>query len=166
MTERYRRFLRAGISNQTEDSICERYDYCIIDNPPDIGINVVNALVVTEEIIVPVKIDENALEGLDIVAGQIEDAKALNPSLELKGVLITIYQNTDGEAAGLEWLRQEWDDAQSSHYRQYKVLGRIRYSAKVAENSFVKKPIYEYSPCCGAAQDYKHFVTRYTGIGR
>lgn len=166
MTERYRRFLRAGISNQTEDSICERYDYCIIDNPPDIGINVVNALVVTEEVIVPVKIDENALEGLDIVAGQIEDAKALNPSLELKGVLITIYQNTDGEAAGLEWLRQEWDDAQSSHYRQYKVLGRIRYSAKVAENSFVKKPIYEYSPCCGAAQDYKHFVTRYTGIGR
>lgn len=74
--------------------------------------------------------------------------------------------DTEGEAAGLEWLRQEWDNAESSHYRQYKVLGRIRYSAKVAENSFVKKPIYEYSPCCGAAQDYKHFVTSYTGIGR
>ena len=166
MTERYRRFLKAGINNQTGDSICESYDYCIIDNPPDIGINVVNALVVTDEVIVPVKIDENALEGLDIVAEQIEDAKTLNPSLTLKGVLITIYQNTDGEAAGLEWFRKEWDDAQSSHYRQYKVLGRIRYSAKVAENSFVKKPIYEYSPCCGAAQDYKHFVTSYTGIGR
>ena len=166
MTERYRRFVKASINNQTEDSICERYDYCIIDNPPDIGINVVNALGVTDEVIVPVKIDENSLEGLDIVAGQIEDAKALNPSLELKGVLITIYQNTDGEAAGLEWLRQEWDNAESRHYRQYKVLGRIRYSAKVAENSFVKKPIYEYSPCCGAAQDYKHFVTSYTGIGR
>ncbi|MEY8413731.1 ParA family protein [Lachnospiraceae bacterium 62-26] len=166
MTERYRRFLRAGINNQTGDSICERYDYCIIDNPPDIGINVVNALVVTDEVIVPVKIDDNSLEGLDIVAGQIEDAKVLNPSLTLKGVLITIYQNTDGEVAGLEWLRQEWDDAQSRHYRQYKVLGRIRYSAKVAENSFVKKPIYEYSPCCGAAQDYKHFVTSYTGKGR
>ena len=100
------------------------------------------------------------------MAGQIEDAKALNPSLILKGVLITIYQNTDGETAGLEWLRQEWDNAESRHYRQYEVLGRIRYSAKVAENSFVKKPIYEYSPCCGAAQDYKRFVTSYTGIGR
>ena len=166
MTERYRRFVKASINNQTEDSICERYDYCIIDNPPDIGINVVNALGVTDEVIVPVKIDENSLEGLDIVAGQIEDAKALNPSLTLKGVLVTIYQNTDGEAAGLEWLRREWDNAESRHYRQYKVLGRIRYSAKVAENSFVKKPIYEYSPCCGAAQDYKHFVTSYTGIGR
>ena len=81
MTERYRRFLRAGINNQTGDSICERYDYCIIDNPPDIGINVVNALVVTDEVIVPVKIDDNSLEGLDIVAGQSEDAKARNPSV-------------------------------------------------------------------------------------
>ena len=54
----------------------------------------------------------------------------LNPSLTLKGVLITIYQNTDGEAAGLEWLRQEWDNAESKHYRQYKVLGRIRYFRK------------------------------------
>ena len=179
MTERYQRFMKAGIRGRADDSISERYDYCIIDNPPDIGINVVNALGMTDEVIVPVKIDENSLEGLDIVAGQIEDAKALNPSLTLKGVLITIYQNTDGEAAGLEWLRQEWDNAESKHYRQYKVLGRIRYSArvswkevdsqridKVAENSFVKKPIYEYSPCCGAAQDYKHFVTSYTGIGR
>lgn len=30
------------------------YDYCIIDNPPDIGLNVVNALAITDEVIVPV----------------------------------------------------------------------------------------------------------------
>lgn len=166
MTGRYRRFIKAGIKGREEDSICKRYDYCIIDNPPDIGINVVNALVVTDEVIVPVKIDENALEGLDIVAGQVKDAKVLNPSLMLRGVLVTIYQNTDGEVAGLQWLEREWEDEGSGHYRQYKILGRIRYSAKVAENSFVKKPIYEYSPRCGAAQDYKHFVTGYTGIER
>ena len=166
MTERYRRFMKAVIKSQTEDGVGKRYDFCIIDNPPDIGINVVNALAVTDEVIVPVKIDENALEGLDVVAEQIEDAKALNPSLTLKGVLVTIYQNTDGEAAGLEWLEREWDDVKSRHYRQYKILGRIRYSAKVAENSFVKRPIYDYSPCSGAAQDYKKFVTSYTGIER
>ena len=33
---------------------------------------------------------------------QIEDAKAFNPALKLAGVLITSYQNTDGEAAGVE----------------------------------------------------------------
>ena len=168
-TKRYKSFIEAETEEQLEEqgiTISNRYDYCIIDNPPDIGINVVNALVITDEVIVPVKIDENALEGLDIVAEQIEDARALNPSLILKGILITVYQNTDGESAGLEWLRKEWDNADSMNYRKYDILGIIRYSRKVAENSFVKKPIYEYSPCCSAAQDYKKFVTSYTGVER
>lgn len=135
----------------------QAYDYCIIDNPPDIGLNVVNALLITDEVIVPVKIDEDALEGLDIVAEQIEDAKAFNERLRLLGVLVTVYQNTDGEAAGMEWLQQQG---------KYNVLGVMRYSKKAAENSFMRKPIYEYSPCCGAAQDYKKFITEYTGKAR
>ena len=152
--------------NAADHGSAAGYDYCIIDNPPDISLNVINALAVTDEVIVPVKIDEDALEGLDIVAEQIEDAKALNPSLQLRGVLVTAYQNTDGEKAGLEWLEREWDNADSRLYRKYPVLGIIRYSRKVAENSFLRKPIYEYSPCCAAAQDYKRFVTNYTGKGR
>ena len=163
--ERYRRFLAAEAEERGK-TIADKYDYCIIDNPPDIGINVVNALAVTDEVIVPVKIDEHALEGLDTVAEQIADARVFNPSLALKGILITVYQNTDGESAGLEWFRQEWDNAKSKNYRRYPILGVIRYSGKVAENSFVRKPIYEYSPCCAAAQDYKKFVSSYTGIGR
>ncbi len=159
------------VINQEEENTADHhpfsgYDYCIIDNPPDISLNVINALAVTDEVIVPVKIDEDALEGLDIVAEQIEDAKALNPSLQLRGVLVTAYQNTDGEKAGLEWLEKEWDNADSRLYRKYPILGMIRYSRKVAENSFLRKPIYEYSPCCSAAQDYKRFVTSYTGKGR
>lgn len=166
---KYKEFMEAiklEKENTAENSSATGYDYCIIDNPPDISLNVINALAVTDEVIVPVKIDEDALEGLDIVEEQIEDAKALNPSLQLSGVLITAYQNTDGEKAGLEWLNREWDNVSSSLYRKYPVLGVIRYSRKVAENSFLRKPIYEYSPCCAAAQDYKKFITSYTGKGR
>lgn len=137
--------------------VADHYQYCIIDNPPDVGMNVINALAISDEVIVPVKIDEDALEGLDIVSEQIMQARAFNPDLKMSGVLITVYQNSDGEAAGLEWLQQQTD---------YKILGVIRYSKKVAENSFMRKPIYEYSPCCGAAQGYKKFVTAYTGKER
>lgn len=149
--ERYKRLAQM-------DAVGAYYDYCIIDNPPDIGLNVVNALTITDEVIVPVKIDEWALEGLDILADQIEDAKQFNPALHLLGVLVTAYQNTDGEAAGREWIETEKNG--------YSLLGVIRYSGKVAESTFLFKPIYEYSPCCGAAQDYKKFVTRYTGKAR
>ena len=80
VTERFKKFLLEGTSKDGS-LICAKYDYCIIDNPPDIGINVINALAASDEVIVPVKIDEDALEGLDIVAEQIEDAKAINPLL-------------------------------------------------------------------------------------
>lgn len=145
------------------ERVSSYYDYCIIDNPPDVGLNVVNALAITDEVIVPVKIDAWALEGLDVLAGQIEDAKQYNPRLRLRGVLVTVYQNTDGEAAGLEWLEQ---DSKKETWGGYPILGVIRYSKKVAESTFLFKPIYEYSPCCGAAQSYKKFVTEYTGKAR
>lgn len=159
-TERYKRLLEARVEYYGDNTIYGMYDYMVIDNPPDIGLNVINALAITNEVIVPVKIDEDALEGLDIVADQIEDVKAFNPSLTLLGVLVTVYQNTDGEAAGIEWLKQQGSSD------KYNILDIIRYSRKVAENSFMRKPIYEYSPCCGAAQDYKKFITKYTGKGR
>ena len=134
--ERYKALVYAKMQYYGDCTIYGKYDYCII---------------------VPVKVDEDALEGLDIVTEQIEDAKVFNPALKLAGVLITSYQNTDGEAAGVEWLGQKTD---------FNILGIIRYSKKVAENTFMRKPIYEYSPCCGAAQGYKKFVTAYTGKAR
>lgn len=126
--ERYKALVYARVQYYGDCTIYGKYDYCIIDNPPDIGLNVVNALAITDEVIVPVKVDEDALEGLDIVTEQIEDAKAFNPALKLAGVLITSYQNTDGEAAGVEWLEQKTD---------FNILGIIRYSKKVAENTFM-----------------------------
>lgn len=154
---RYEQLGKSKIEYYGDCTVWGKYDYCIIDNPPDIGLNVLNALAITDEVIVPVKLDNYALEGLDIVAEQIEDIKAFNPAIKLAGVLITSYQNTDGESAGVEWLKEQG---------VYNILGIVRYSKKVAENSFMRKPIYEYSPCCGAAQGYKKFVTAYTGKTR
>ena len=154
---RYRRLIEARIEHQEGDTIWGRYDHCIIDNPPDIGINVINALEISDGVIVPVKLDDHALEGLDIVKEQIEDVRAFNPCIKLEGVLITAYQDTDGERAAVEWLKEQGE---------YDILGIIKYSRKVAESSFLHKPIYEYSPCCGAAQGYKRFVTAYTGKAR
>lgn len=158
--ERYKNFMEWTAAS-------EYYDYCIIDNPPDIALNVVNALTITDEVIVPVKIDEWALEGLDILADQIEDAKQLNPKLNIRGILMTAYQNTEGEAAGAEWLEKKLQGIVGTGvYSKDFILWTVRYSRKVAESTFLFKPIYEYSPCSAAAQDYKKFVTQYTGKGR
>lgn len=51
--EKFKKLPEAQMEGKT---IQETYDYCIIDNPPDIGLNVVNALVISDEVIVPVKL--------------------------------------------------------------------------------------------------------------
>ena len=106
------------------------YDYMIIDNPPDIAFNVIAALKITDEVIVPVKIDEWALEGLDIIADQIKQARQINRKIKMLGVLATMYRNNDANNAGLEWLAEK---------SPVKLLGKIRYTDKAAESTFLSK---------------------------
>lgn len=128
------------------------YDYAIIDNPPDIGINVINALSITHDVIVPIKIDQCALEGMDIMTGQIEQMKAINPNIRFMGALVTMYKNNVTNAAGVEWLKGH----------EVKLFDTfIRYSDKAAESTIFEKPIQEYSPRSGAARSYRQFLKEY-----
>ena len=52
------------------------YDFCIIDNAPDINISTINALVASDDVIIPIKIDKYAFDGLEELKEQIEDTRA------------------------------------------------------------------------------------------
>ncbi|QXE20430.1 ParA family protein [Clostridium sp. 001] len=42
-----------------------KYDYCIIDNAPDINMSIINALVASDDVLVPIKVDKFAFDGLE-----------------------------------------------------------------------------------------------------
>lgn len=128
------------------------YDYVIIDNPPDMGINVINALMVTDDVIVPVKLDQWALDGLEIIRDQISECRERNPEIRLLGIMVTMYRNNDANVAGVEWLLDQ-------RYQMFKE--KIRYSEKVAESIMLGKPLEEYSPRSAAAVSYRKFVEEY-----
>ena len=130
------------------------YDYCIIDNAPDINISTVNALVASDEIIIPIKIDKFAFDGLAELTEQIDITRnELNPGLVLRGCLVTSYQNNEVNKQGEAQLRSQ------KNYPVFKT--HIRRTEKVDESTFAAAPILEYSPRCGAAQDYVAFVNEY-----
>ncbi len=130
------------------------YDYCIIDNAPDINISTINALVASDSVIIPIKIDEYAFDGLNELTEQIENTKEdLNPTLKLSGCLVTCFQRTAADKQGKEWLKSNVE------YPIYET--HIRYSEKVTESTFAKTPIAEYSRRSGAAIDYIKFVEEY-----
>ena len=74
------------------DPVRARFDYIIVDCPPSLGLLTLNALVAADAVIIPLHCEYFALEGLaDLVTTLRRVRGALNPSLDIAGVLLTMY---------------------------------------------------------------------------
>ncbi|MBQ6994984.1 MAG: ParA family protein [Lachnospiraceae bacterium] len=137
------------------EEVSEHYDFCVIDNPPDLGMNVINTLVATDEIIIPVNLDSYSLDGLEEMVEQINQIRALNPKAKIAGVLITDYEKTDTSEAAEIWLREK---SGCLVFEQ-----KIRHSKKAKDATIYKMTPCHYSNRSSVAQDYKRFVDEYVG---
>lgn len=72
--------------------LLDRFDYIIIDCPPSLNMLTVNALSACDGVIIPMQCEYYALEGLSALVNTIQKIKqALNPKLEIEGILRTMY---------------------------------------------------------------------------
>lgn len=73
-------------------SLRDRFDYVLIDTPPSLGLLTLNALVAADAVIIPLTCEYFALEGIaDLIATLRRVRATLNPSLDIAGVLMTMY---------------------------------------------------------------------------
>ena len=76
------------------DETAPRVDFIFIDSPPSLGLLTVNALVAATEVLVPIQCEYYALEGVTQLIANIERVKkALNPSLDISSILLTMFDN-------------------------------------------------------------------------
>jgi len=69
-----------------------RYDYVFIDTPPSLGLLTLNGLVAADTVLIPMLSEYFALEGLAELVSTLQRVRAaLNPSLSIEGVLLTMH---------------------------------------------------------------------------
>ena len=81
------RRLRAALVYVQDD-----YDLVLIDCPPSLNMLTVNALAAAHSVLIPIQCEYYALEGLSALLDTVEQVRAaINPELEIEGLLRTMY---------------------------------------------------------------------------
>lgn len=135
------------------------YDYIIIDCPPSLNLLTVNALVASDEVLIPMQCDFYSLEGLSHLLKTIEIVeKKLNPKIKIAGILFTMYDKRNRLTEQVE------DDVR-------KCLGELVFKTviprniKLSEAPSYGKPAIIYDYKCSGAVAYieltKEILERY-----
>ena len=72
--------------------VLDDYDVILIDCQPSLGLLTVNALTAAQGVVIPLECEFFSLRGVALLVDTIDKVKErLNPSLEISGILATMY---------------------------------------------------------------------------
>ena len=72
--------------------VASDFDYLLLDCPPSVGLLTVNALTAADSVLIPIQCEYYALEGLTQLIATVNLVRDnLNPDLEIKGVVLTMF---------------------------------------------------------------------------
>ncbi len=116
------------------------YDFILIDCSPSLGLITVNALTAADSVIIPVQCEYFALEGISKLLNTIKIIKSkLNPSLEIEGFLLTMYDSR------LRLANQIYEEVKRP-FRDLVFTTVIQRNVKLSEASSYGKPVLLYEP--------------------
>lgn len=83
---------REGRLRHVLQPLRDRFAFLLVDTPPSLGLLTLNALVAADTVLIPLHCEYFALEGLaDLLTTLKRVRSALNPRLDIEGVLLTMY---------------------------------------------------------------------------
>ena len=141
--------------------IIRRYDVIILDCPPSLGLLTINAFTAADSLLIPVQCEFFAMEGLAQLNKTIElIINRLNPSLEIEGLLLTMYDTRNNICKTVA--------SEVKEFFKDKVLKTlIPKNVKLAESPSFGKCIFDYDHSCLGATSYlelsKELISRNGG---
>lgn len=127
--------------------ISDRYDFVLIDCPPNLGIATASALIAASEVLIPVQTEGMAVEGVSRLCANIEEIKAVNTELKIIGVLPCMSRT--GES-----LSQEVESLLKKHFGKLVFSVTIKRNAEVARSYLTRKPMHNRLPKHDSVKQY------------
>lgn len=131
----------------------ERYDFVLIDTPPSLGLLTLNALVAADTVLIPLHCEYFALEGLaDLMATLARIGQDLNPTLDVEGVVLTMYGDRTNLGAQVAREIRQFFEA-----KVYDTV--IPRNVRLAEAPSHGLPVLLYDPRSRGAEAYVSLAT-------
>jgi len=129
--------------------IKENYDYILLDCPPSLSMLTVNAMTSSDTVLVPIQCEYYALEGLTQLIHTVNLVKKkLNPTLELEGVVFTMYDARTN--LSLQVVENVKNNLKQNIYKTI-----IPRNIRLAEAPSHGVPINIYDPKSAGAESYR-----------
>jgi len=132
--------------------IRDDYDYVLIDCPPSLGLLTVNGLAAADDVIVPIQCEYYALEGLSQLIRNVSLVqKNLNPSLAVRGIVLTMY---DARTKLADQVEQEV----RNHFARTVYQTVIPRTVRLSEAPSFGQPIILFDPTSRGAVAYRELA--------
>ncbi len=130
------------------DAIRQDYAFIVIDCPPSLGLLTVNALTASDSVVIPLQTEYFALEGLGQLLNTIRIVQQrLNPTLEIEGVLLTMFDTR------LRLANQVVNEVQQYFGdRVFKTI--VQRNVRLSEAPGFGKPVLLYDAVSTGARNY------------
>ena len=134
--------------NAQASSSAPDFTYVLIDCPPSLNLLTINALAAADSVLVPLKCEFFALEGLSQLLSTVEQVRrTLNSALTIHGVLLTMFDPRNNLASQVVADVREFMGA-----KVYDTV--IPRNVRVSEAPSHGKPVLLYDLKCSGSQAY------------
>lgn len=150
---------REIILREALESSKDKFDYCLIDCAPSLGLLTLNALAAAKEVLIPLQPHFLALQGFGKLLQTVELVnKRINPGLKVRGILLCMFDTRaslpNEVRADIEQFLENARGTDSAWAQAQIIPTFIRRNIKLAEAPSYGKTIFEYEPNCNGARDY------------
>ena len=132
-------------------STVDRYDYIVLDSPPNLGVLTINGLVACTKLIVPLQCEFYSLKGMAQLLKMVDMVKTRIGNKPKRRILLTMF---DGRAN----LSKQVVEQVRDYFKNEVYQTVIPRNVKLAEAPARQKPIALHDPESTGAVAYKKFA--------